>query len=109
MQTMLLRKPEAIEKNPLQLVEIEKPKVRAGEILVKIRVCGICHTDLHTVEGELELPKKPLVPGHQVVGVVGELGENVTRFKEGRSGGDGLASFHVRRMQVLPGRERESM
>jgi len=83
MQTMLLRKPEAIEKNPLQLVEIETPKVRAGEILVRVRVCGICHTDLHTVEGELELPKKPLVPGHQVVGVVEELGENVTRFKKG--------------------------
>jgi len=83
MQTMLLRKPGAIEKNPLQLVEIEKPKVRAGEILVKVRVCGICHTDLHTVEGELELVKKPLVPGHQVVGVVEEMGEEVTRFKKG--------------------------
>lgn len=83
MRAMLLREPGTIEKNPLQLVEIEKPKVRAGEILVKVRVCGICHTDLHTVEGELELPKKPLVPGHQVVGVVEELSENVTRFKKG--------------------------
>ena len=92
MRAMLLREPGAIEKCPLQLVGIEKPKVRAGEILVKVRVCGICHTDLHTVEGELELPKKPLVPGHQVVGVVEELGENVTRFKKG--GRVGVAWLH---------------
>ncbi|MCK4223597.1 MAG: zinc-dependent alcohol dehydrogenase family protein [candidate division Zixibacteria bacterium] len=83
MLAMILKEPEAIEKNPLQLVEMEKPKVKPDEILVKIKVCGICHTDLHTVEGELELLKKPLVPGHQVVGVVEEKGEEVTRFKKG--------------------------
>lgn len=83
MLAMILKEPEAIEKNPLQLVEMEKPKVKPDEILVKIKVCGICHTDLHTVEGELELLKKPLVPGHQVVGVVEEKGDKVTRFKKG--------------------------
>lgn len=83
MLSMLLREPEEIEKNPLEPVEREKPKIKPDEILVKVRVCGICHTDLHTVEGELELPKKPLVPGHQVVGVVEELGDRVTRFKKG--------------------------
>ncbi len=80
MLAMILKEPEAIEKNPLQLVEMEKPKVKPDEILVKIKVCGICHTDLHTVEGELELLKKPLVPGHQVVE---EKGDKVTRFKKG--------------------------
>lgn len=83
MLAIQLKEPEVIEKNPLQLVEIDKPKIRQDEILVRIKVCGICHTDLHTVEGELELPKKPLVPGHQVVGVVEELGDKVTRFRKG--------------------------
>ncbi|KPL01039.1 MAG: alcohol dehydrogenase [candidate division Zixibacteria bacterium SM23_73_3] len=83
MLAMILKEPEVIEKNPLQIVELDKPKFKPDEILVKIKVCGICHTDLHTVEGELELPKKPLVPGHQVVGVVEETGDKVTRFNKG--------------------------
>ena len=87
MPAMILKNPDPIENNPLQLVEVEKPKIRADEILVKVKVCGICHTDLHTVEGELALPKKPLVPGHQVVGVVEESGDGVTRFKKGDRAG----------------------
>ncbi|UCB52180.1 MAG: zinc-binding alcohol dehydrogenase family protein, partial [Candidatus Zixiibacteriota bacterium] len=83
MLAMLLKEPAAVETSPLQLAEIEKPTIRSDEILVKVNVCGICHTDLHTVEGELELAKKPLVPGHQVVGVVEELGDSITRFKKG--------------------------
>jgi propanol-preferring alcohol dehydrogenase len=83
MLAMQLVKPEMIEKNPLHLVEIDKPKIKSDEILVKVNMCGICHTDLHTVEGEMELPKTPLVPGHQVVGVVEEAGERITRFKNG--------------------------
>ncbi len=83
MLAMSLKEAKQIEKNPLELVEMEKPKIKPDEILVKVRVCGICHTDLHTVEGELQLHKKPLVPGHQVVGVVEELGSAVTRFKKG--------------------------
>jgi propanol-preferring alcohol dehydrogenase len=83
MQAMLLKKPNLIENNPLQFVELEKPKIKSDEILIKVKVCGVCHTDLHTVEGELQLPKKPLVPGHQVVGVVEESGSEVTRFKIG--------------------------
>jgi propanol-preferring alcohol dehydrogenase len=81
MQAMLLKKPDLIENKPLQLVYLEKPEVKPGEILIKVKVCGVCHTDLHTVEGELQLPKKPLVPGHQVVGVVVDVGSEVTRFK----------------------------
>jgi len=106
MLAMLLKEPEAIEKNPLQLVEIDKPKIRQDEILVRIKVCGICHTDLHTVEGELELPKKPLVPGHQMVGVVEEKGEKVTRFKKGdRVGMAWLYSTCGRCKYCLEGKE----
>jgi len=83
MLAMILKEPGSIEKSPLQLVEMEKPRIKPQEILVRIKVCGICHTDLHTIEGELDLPRKPLVPGHQVVGTVERKGEKVFRFKEG--------------------------
>jgi propanol-preferring alcohol dehydrogenase len=83
MKGMILREPDSIENNPLHLVELDRPKIKPDEILVKVKVCGICHTDLHTVEGELDLPKKPLVPGHQVVGVVEEKGEEANRFNKG--------------------------
>jgi propanol-preferring alcohol dehydrogenase len=83
MLAMQLDKPDAIEKNPLHLVEIDKPRIKPDEILVNVKACGICHTDLHTVEGEMELPKMPLIPGHQVVGVVEKTGERVARFKKG--------------------------
>ena len=83
MLAMILNEPDLIENNPLKLVEIGAPKPDPHEILVRVQVCGICHTDLHTVEGELDLPKKPVVPGHQVVGLVEKLGEGASRFKEG--------------------------
>lgn len=83
MLAMVLKEVKEIDENPLRLHQTEKPKIKSEEILVRVKVCGICHTDLHTVEGELELRKKPLVPGHQVVGVVEEVGEKVTRFKKG--------------------------
>lgn len=83
MLAMILKETKEIEKKPLELMEMEKPKIKTNEILVKVGFCGVCHTDLHAVEGELRLPKKPLVPGHQVVGMVEEIGDEVTRFKKG--------------------------
>jgi propanol-preferring alcohol dehydrogenase len=83
MLAMILNEPDLIENHPLKLVDIQIPIPGPHEILIRVQTCGICHTDLHTVEGELDLPKKPVVPGHQVVGVVEKLGEGVSRFKEG--------------------------
>jgi propanol-preferring alcohol dehydrogenase len=54
---------------PLELSEIDRPVPRAGQVLLRIRACGLCRTDLHVVDGELTQPKLPLVPGHQIVGV----------------------------------------
>lgn len=58
----------------LQLTEIPLPTPGAGEVLIKVQACGLCRTDLHVVDGELKHPKLPLVPGHQVVGQVVEIG-----------------------------------
>jgi propanol-preferring alcohol dehydrogenase len=80
---MLLRSVRAVEKGPLELVDLPRPDPGQGEVRLAIRACGVCHTDLHTVEGDLDLPKMPLVPGHQVVGVVEARGPGATRFEIG--------------------------
>jgi propanol-preferring alcohol dehydrogenase len=61
----------------LRAAELPEPQPGAGEVLVKVRACGLCRTDLHVVDGELELSRLPLVPGHQIVGTVVETGERV--------------------------------
>jgi alcohol dehydrogenase, propanol-preferring len=62
-------------RSPLRAAEIDPPAPGPGEVLLEVAACGICRTDLHVVEGELERPKLPLVPGHQIVGRVVEGGE----------------------------------
>jgi len=83
MKAMVLNAPKPVSGNPLVLQEVDVPEPGPGEIRVQVTACGICHTDLHTVEGDLPLPKLPLIPGHQVVGVVNALGKGATRFAAG--------------------------
>lgn len=64
-------------RSPLKLKEIPIPTVKEDEILIKVKSCGICRTDLHVVDGELPNPKLPLIPGHQIVGNVVEVGKKV--------------------------------
>ena len=84
MKAMLLREPKPAEERPLELTDLPLPAPGPGEIRLAVRVCGVCRTDLHTVEGDLPLPKLPLVPGHQIVGVVEARGAGATRFEIGR-------------------------
>ena len=80
MRAMVLDKP----RQPLQLRDVEKPKPAKGQLLVRIATCAVCRTDLHVVDGELPDPKLPLIPGHQIVGHVEEIGEEVnSKFKVG--------------------------
>ena len=83
MQAMVLQLPRPIDENPLVLIDVPAPVPGPGQLRLRVDVCGVCHTDLHTVEGELELPKLPLIPGHQIVGTVDESGAGVTRFRLG--------------------------
>jgi propanol-preferring alcohol dehydrogenase len=82
MKAIVLTKPGLIESKPLALVELPIPKPKDNEILIKVSVCGACHTDLDEAEGRLAT-KLPVVPGHQVVGRVVELGKGVTKHKVG--------------------------
>jgi propanol-preferring alcohol dehydrogenase len=69
---------------PLREVELPAPRPAAGSVLLDVRACGVCRTDLHIVDGELDRPKLPLVLGHQVVGTVSALGAGETRFRIGQ-------------------------
>jgi alcohol dehydrogenase, propanol-preferring len=71
------------QREPLELLEIPTPSPGPGQLLVRVEACALCRTDLHVVDGELEHPKLPLVPGHQIVGVVEGLGSAVTGFARG--------------------------
>jgi propanol-preferring alcohol dehydrogenase len=68
---------------PLRAAEVPAPDPGPGEVLIRVRACGVCRTDLHIVDGDLEHPALPLVPGHQVVGTVAGAGEGAERFAEG--------------------------
>ncbi len=79
MKAQILRK----IKTPLTLEDWPKPIPGEDEILLKVRTCGICRTDLHIIDGELPEPQLPLILGHQIVGIVKEFGTGVTNFKIG--------------------------
>jgi propanol-preferring alcohol dehydrogenase len=68
---------------PLRATDAATPAPTRGHVLVHVHACGVCRTDLHVVDGELSEPKLPLVPGHQIVGVVVERGEGADRFAHG--------------------------
>lgn len=93
MQAMVLRAPRTLEEHPLSWEDVPVPEPGGSEILLRVRACGVCHTDLHTVEGELVLPRLPLIPGHQIVGIVEALGPKVTRFAPGDRVGVGWLAW----------------
>jgi propanol-preferring alcohol dehydrogenase len=70
-------------KQPLQLREVLMPRPVSEQLLVRVLVCAVCRTDLHIVDGELPDPKLPLIPGHQIVGCVEEIGDDVEGFSIG--------------------------
>lgn len=83
MKAMQLYQAAAIDTAPLVAREIDPPQPGPGQVRLKIHTCGICHTDLHIVEGELALPRLPIIPGHQIVGMVDAVGEGVTLHQVG--------------------------
>jgi len=83
MKACLLRSPAPIETNPLEYSEVPAPEPRDDQVRVRVRACGVCRTDLHVIEGELAARKSPIIPGHQVVGVIDKLGKRAPRFSAG--------------------------
>ena len=77
MRAMVLKRP----RDGLALSELADPRPAPHQLLLRVRACGVCRTDLHVVDGELTGGKLPIIPGHEIVGVVTAIGSEVTRFK----------------------------
>ena len=80
MRAMVLEKPG----DPLQLRTLDKPVPANGQLLIKVAACGVCRTDLHLVDGELDNPGFPIIPGHQITGYVEQIAEGVEEFDVGQ-------------------------
>ncbi|HET9951096.1 MAG TPA: zinc-dependent alcohol dehydrogenase family protein [Candidatus Eisenbacteria bacterium] len=83
MRAMLLDRQAPIASAPLALRDVPTPEPGPGEVRVRVRACGLCRTDLHVIEGDLPARRLPLIPGHQVVGIVDRLGPGASRFALG--------------------------
>ena len=83
MRAWVVRRPGPIDGGPLALVERPEPHPGPGELRVRVSVCGVCRTDLHLAEGDLAPRRADVTPGHEIVGVVDELGAGATRFAIG--------------------------
>lgn len=80
---MVLEKPGKVAAKPLALRDVPVPEARGDQVRIRVRACGVCRTDLHIVEGELPPGKQPVIPGHQIVGIVDQVGKDVADVKEG--------------------------
>ena len=105
---MLLESPQAAESGPLHLAELPMPTPGRGEVRLRVRCCAVCRTDLHIAEGDLPLPKLPIVPGHQIVGHVDRVGPETQTLKVGDRVGvswvqstDGSCSYCLRGAENL--------
>jgi len=91
MRAMILNSVAGFAQNsePLQLADLERPQPRDGEVLIKISVCGVCHTELDEIEGRTLPPRFPVVPGHEIVGRIAMLGAGCERYQMGERVGVG--------------------
>jgi propanol-preferring alcohol dehydrogenase len=92
MRAWVVRRPGPIDSAPLALVERPTPRAGPGQVRVRLSVCGVCRTDLHLAEGDLRPRHPDLVPGHEAVGIVDELGPGASRFRLGER--VGIAWLH---------------
>ena len=83
MKAMVLDQSADAGTGPLQRRDVPMPEPGPGQIRVRVRICGVCRTDLHIVEGDLPLVKRPIIPGHETVGIVDKAGAGVRSVKEG--------------------------
>jgi propanol-preferring alcohol dehydrogenase len=106
MKAALLSSPRPISERPLQIVEVANPRIRSGHVLLRVRACGVCRTDLHIVEGDLAPKQLRIIPGHQIVGEIvdGATSELPVGTRVGVSwlgGTDGTCSYCQRGMENL--------
>lgn len=80
---MVFQQIGAIEAAPLRSQNVQTPVPSNGQVRLRVQVCGVCHTDLHLAEGDIKPPQVPVIPGHQVVGIIDAVGPGTDAFREG--------------------------
>jgi len=111
MRAMVLGQQKPVRESPLVLRELDEPQAAADEVRVRVSACAVCRTDIHIAEGDLALHRTPVVPGHQIVGRIDQVGGSVTRLHLGQRIGiawlrhvDGTCPFCRRgRENLCPG------
>jgi propanol-preferring alcohol dehydrogenase len=106
MKAAILTSPQPVSQHPLQIAELANPRLRSGHVLLRVRACGVCRTDLHIVEGELPPKQLRIIPGHQIVGEVvgGATAEIPMGLRVGVSwlgGTDGTCQYCQRGLENL--------
>jgi propanol-preferring alcohol dehydrogenase len=81
LKAIVLEKHALVKTKPLKLTELPNPRPQKNQTLIKIKCCGLCHTDIDEIEGRLKPPKLPIILGHQIVGTVAQLGASAKKFK----------------------------
>ena len=82
MKAMMLHHPGMIEDVQLRCETLDFQEPKELEILIRVKFCAVCLTDLHIIEGNLPVPELPVIPGHQVVGIIEETGDCIVEFKK---------------------------
>src|SRR5262245_49988177 len=95
MQAMILRRPGAPERRPLEAADVPEPSPGRGEVLIAVEACGVCRTDLHILEGEVAA-RLPVIPGHQAVGTILQAASGVEWPREGDRVGVGWMAYVCR-------------
>ena len=94
----------------LRIEQVPIPTPGRGDVLIKVTACGVCHSDLHAIDGDWQpLPTLPLIPGHEVAGHVAALGEGVTDLKVGDRRRRAVDVQRLRQMRVLHGRHGDHL
>src|SRR5579872_5814050 len=106
MKAAILSSPQPLAQRPLEIIDVADPRVRSGHVLLRVRACGVCRTDLHIVEGELPPKQLRIIPGHQIVGEVIDCdGDGIPKgIRVGVSwmgGTDGTCAYCQRGMENL--------
>lgn len=108
MRAIVLDQQGPIDESPLEVRDVPRPEPAPHQVRVKVHCCGLCHTDLHTIEGDLPPHKLPVIPGHQIVGTIEKIGADVTKFQRGDRIGipwlhrtDGTCEFCQRGLENL--------
>jgi alcohol dehydrogenase, propanol-preferring len=107
MKACLLQSFARVETNPLAYVDVPTPQPGQGEVLVRVQCCGVCRTDLHVIEGELAPRKLPVIPGHQVVGVVQAFGGTGAKYSR-LAAGTGRAASRFRNRRSAGRKEKKT-